>query len=256
LDSLGNENIDIVFHLAGQVGQELSFNNPIYDVNANSIATLRLLKWSAENDVKQFIFTSSMNVYGDSEVFPITEDCPVNPPSPYAVGKISSEYFCKIFQNFGLPTTCFRLFNVYGPGQDMHYIVQGMVRIFMSFVAKGEPILVRGSPERFRDFVSVHDVVEAFLLAVDEKAYGGIYNISTGRRTDVRELLDLIIDAFGYDPKDYPVVYGEPTTNDQFGAYGDSRRIREDLAWIPKVGLEEGIKEMAKWAKKNVQDIQ
>jgi len=241
--------VDVVFHLASHVGQELSFERPIYDFKANALSTLLLLKWCLENRVKQFIFASSMNVYGDPEEVYVNEKTPVNPPSPYSVGKIASEYLCNIYQNFGVNTTSLRLFNVYGPMQDMQNMKQGMVSIFMTYVARGEPILVRGSKERFRDFISVHDVVEAFYKCVNEKAYGKVYNVSTGKKTFIWELLEEIVAAFGYDPKTYPIVYGEGTPRDQFGLFGDPSLLKVDLDWEPKVNLKDGIREMAEWVK-------
>lgn len=251
VSELPKEGVDVVFHLASHVGQELSFERPLFDLKANALSTMLLLKWCSEYKVEQFIFASSMNVYGNPSQALVTEATPVNPPSPYAVGKIASEHLCSIYQNFGLNTTSLRLFNVYGPGQDMQNMKQGMVSIFMSFVAKGEPILVRGSKDRFRDFISVHDVVEAFYCCIDKRAYGKIYNVATGQKTHVRELLKEIIKSFGYDPGQYPITYGDPTPQDQFGLYGDSSLLQEGLGWKPLVKLEDGISEMAKWVKQS-----
>jgi UDP-glucose 4-epimerase len=248
---LPEEGVDVVFHLASHVGQELSFERPIHDFKANAFSTLLLLKWCMEKKVKQFIFASSMNVYGDPDEPLVEESTPVRPPSPYSVGKIASEYLCNIYQNFGMNTTSLRLFNVYGPMQDMQNMKQGMVSIFMTFVARNEPILVRGSKDRFRDFIYIQDVVDAFYRCVDEKAYGKVYNVSTGRKTFIWELIDEITSAFGHDPKKYPVTYGEGTPRDQFGLYGDSSLIKSDLGWQPTVDLHEGISEMAVWVKES-----
>jgi UDP-glucose 4-epimerase len=248
---LPEDGVDVVFHLASHVGQELSFERPIYDFKANAFSTLLLLNWCMEKKVKQFIFTSSMNVYGDPDEPLVKETTPVRPPSPYSVGKIASEYLCNIYQNFGVNTTSLRLFNVYGPMQDMQNMKQGMVSIFMTFVARNEPILVRGSKDRFRDFISVKEVVDAFYRCTDEKAYGKIYNVSTGRKTYIWELIEQIIRAFDYDPTKYPITYGEGTPRDQFGLYGDSSSIKKDLGWEPIVKLSDGIKEMAEWVKRS-----
>jgi len=246
---LPEDGADVVFHLASHVGQELSFERPIYDFKANAFSTLLLLQWCMKKKVKQFIFASSMNVYGDPPTLPVTEATPVQPPSPYSVGKIASEYLCNIYQNFGVNTTSLRLFNVYGPMQDMQNMKQGMVSIFMTFVARNEPILVRGSKDRFRDFISVHDVVDAFYRCIDERAYGKVYNVASGRKVYVWQLLNEIIKVFGYDSKKYPVTYGEPTPRDQFGIYGASSLLQKDLGWKPGVELTDGLAEMAAWVK-------
>jgi len=244
---LPKDGTDVVFHLASHVGQELSFERPLFDLKANAFSTMILLKWCLENSVKQFIFASTMNVYGNPQELPVTEATPVEPPSPYSVGKIASEYLCSIYQAFGLNTTSLRLFNVYGPGQDMLNMKQGMVSIYMAYVARNEPVLVRGSKDRFRDFISVHDVADAFYRCVDERAYGKIYNVATGQKTHVWELLNKTIAAFGHDPQTYPITYGDPTPRDQFGLFGDSTRLQSDLGWKPTVSLDDGLAEMAQW---------
>lgn len=247
---LPKDGVDVIFHLASHVGQELSFEKPMFDLKANALSTMILLKWAQDKKVKKFIFASSMNVYGNPPVEQVTESTPVSPPSPYAVGKISSEYLCNIYQNFGVDVTSLRLFNVYGPGQDMQNMKQGMASIFMTYVARGEPILVRGSKDRFRDFVFVDDIVDAFFRCTDKKASGKVYNISTGVKTHVFELLDQILRSFGHEPGKYPVTYAEGTPRDQFGLYGDSTLIQKDLGWKPKVKLDDGIRIMAEWVKK------
>jgi len=252
---LPREGVEVVFHLASHVGQETSFENPLLDLKANALATMILLKWCLEHKVKQFIFASSVNVYGNAQQMPITENTPIDPPSPYAVGKIASEYLCRIYQNLGLNSTCLRLFNIYGPGQDLSNLKQGMASIYMAYVARREPILVRGSQERFRDFVFVEDAVEAFYRCMNEKAYGQVYNVAAGRKILVSELLRIIIKAFGHDPEKYPIISGDPTPQDQFGFYGEATRLKQDLGWEPRVKLEGGIPLMANWAQTAIKGV-
>lgn len=247
---LPREGADVVFHLASHVGQELSFERPLFDFKANAFSTMILLKWCLEKKVRQLVFASSMNVYGDPPEVPVTERTPVQPPSPYAVGKIASEHLCQVYQAFGVNTTSLRLFNVYGPLQDMRNMKQGMVSIFMSYVARNEAILVRGPKDRFRDFICVHDVVDAFMRCVDERAYGKIYNVATGKKTHVWELLQGIVAAFGHDPQKYPITYGDPTPRDQFGVFGDASLLQHDLGWSPTIGLNDGLREMADWVRR------
>jgi UDP-glucose 4-epimerase len=163
---------------------------------------------------------------------------------------MTSEYYCRIFQRLGLNTTTLRLFNVYGPLQDLANLKQGMVSIYMAYVASGQPILVRGATTRARDFVHVDDVVEALCASVDERAYGKTYNVATGRKTSVAELLDLIVAAFGHTPGAYPISLGAPTPQDQAVIWGDPTSIERELGWVAKVRLEDGIPQMAAWAKK------
>lgn len=240
---------EAVFHLASHVGQELSFERPAFDLANNAIGTANLLSWCLETGNNRVIFASTMNVYGDPEDSsrPVQEDDELQPPSPYAVAKIASEQLLDVYRPLGISGASLRLFNTYGTLQDFSNMKQGMVSIFMRYVADGEPILVRGSGDRFRDFVSVHDVVSAF-QALAQTGVEGTYNVSTGRKTTVDELLQEIIVAFGYEPDDYPVEYVEGTIRDQFGLVGDNSRLR-GLGWEAKVSLPEGVKEMAEWVR-------
>jgi UDP-glucose 4-epimerase len=251
LSLMPNHKVDVFYHLASHVGQELSFERPLYDLKANANSTIILLNWCLKNNVKQFIFASTMNLYGSPDNELVNESTIANPPSPYAVGKLASEYLCKIYNDFGLNTTCLRLFNVYGPGQDFTNMKQGMASIFMSYVARNEKLIVRGSKDRFRDFIFVDDVVDAFIVVQNSKAFGNIYNVSTGVKTFVWQIIEEILAAFGHINNNYPTEYAEGTPKDQFGIYGDSNKLNFDFGWKPKVGLKEGIRLMAEDAIKN-----
>ena len=127
-----------------------------------------------------------------------------------------------------------------------------MVSIYLSFVVQGKPIEVRGSKDRFRDFVSVHDVVDAFIKCLDGKSSGKTYNISTGKKTHVWEIRNAILIATNNDLSSYPIVYKQGTLMDQFGLYGNSSLITKELGWKPKITLKDGLQEMAKWAQSSI----
>ncbi|MBU4376235.1 MAG: NAD-dependent epimerase/dehydratase family protein [Candidatus Omnitrophica bacterium] len=244
------DGVDVIFHLASHVGNDLSFDRPVYSLKSNILSTMFLLQWAVRYKVPQIVFASSVNVYGEITSLPVTEKHPTDAISPYAVGKLASESLCRIYEKFGVRSTCLRLFNVYGPGQDLNNMMQGMASIYMAYVARKEPVLVKGSLERFRDLVFIEDAVDAFYRCLNPKAYGKTYNVCTGRKTYVRNLLSLIIKSFGHDPEEYPIVNGAPTRQDQFGFYGDLSLIKRDLGWEPRVTLEQGIDRMAEWVRK------
>lgn len=244
-----DSNIDKVFHFASHVGQELSFENPVRDLEVNSLATARLIDWALRNNKPKIIFASSMNVYGDPKnpLISVDENCPVSPPSPYAVGKLSSESLLTIYENLGLESVSLRFFNIYGPRQDFLNLKQGMVSIYMSYVLKDLPIEVRGSLDRFRDFVYVDDVVDACILA-SGKGISGVYNVSTGKKTTVRELISQILFCFEKKPENYQIIEQPPTIRDQFGLFGNSNKL-QGIGWKPKTSLDEGLRHMRDWAK-------
>lgn len=243
--------VDIVYHLASHVGQELSFERPAHDFEVNALATSILSQWALENGNPFIAFASSMNVYGDpfDGVECVSESTPANPPSPYAVAKLASEGILNVLEVMGLRSASLRLFNVYGPRQDLDNMKQGMVSIFLSFILRSQPISVRGSLERFRDFIYVDDVVTAFRKLGDEQLVG-TYNVGTGQKTTVKELLKLLLLAMDQDPFEYPVVIENGTIKDQFGVYANNSLLRS-TGWKPTVALNEGLQSIATWARKS-----
>jgi UDP-glucose 4-epimerase len=248
---LPNEKFDAVFHLAAQSSGPISYYKPVYDLRANALATLLLLRWCYQKGLKRFLFASSMGVYGNLEKLPAKESDHCYPTSFYGITKLASEQYVQFYQHLGMDTTSFRMFNVYGPHQNMENLMQGMVSIYMAYILNGLPVLVKGSKDRFRDIIYIDDVVDVWIKALDnEKSLGKVYNLATGAKTYVWELIREEILAFGYDPSNYPVKYVEPTKGDQFGIYADISLVSNDLNWHPKVNLKSGLSRMVTWAKK------
>jgi len=251
LRNLPENGVDTVFHLAAQSSGEISFDDPAYDLKTNGLSTVLLSKWCIERKVRRFIYTSSMSIYGSVNNPPVLETFFPKPISFYGIGKFTSEHYLRVYGSKGLDYTILRLFNVYGPGQSLENLRQGMVSIFMSFVLNDKEILVKGSKDRFRDFVYINDVIDALLLVVDNpKASGNVYNVGTGKKTHIHELIKSIIKAFGKNPDKYPITYTAGTPGDQFGIYSDSSKIRNELGWAPKFDFKEGLQRMVDWAKK------
>ncbi|HTY53229.1 MAG TPA: NAD-dependent epimerase/dehydratase family protein [Methanomicrobiales archaeon] len=246
---LDGKGIDAIIHLAAQSSGEISFERPAYDLKTNTLGTLLLLRWSLENRIQKFVYSSSMSVYGDGPEWPVTEEGPINPKSFYGVGKMASEHYINIFHDMGLDTTILRFFNVYGPGQNMENLKQGMVSIYMSYIAGGRPILVKGALDRFRDLVYIDDVVRAIDLSLERRESSGMtFNVCTGRKTSISQLLEMIMTSFG-ESRDYPLMLAPPTPRDQHGVFGSYERIRGVLDWSPAVSLEEGLTRMTSWVK-------
>ena len=163
-------NCDALFHFAGQSSGEASFKDPYADLKSHLLSTCWLLEWCKQKNVKRFIYASSMSVYGDPVCLPVDENHPIFPKSFYAAGKISAETYIKLYQTMNINTTIFRLFSVYGPGQNMANKAQGMASIFLSYMLEEAPIIVKGSKKRFRDFIYIDDVVNAWLKAINNPA--------------------------------------------------------------------------------------
>lgn len=246
----GNE-FSAVLHLAAQSSGEVSHANPGHDLKVNTLGTLYLLQWCKKHRVPRFLYASSMAIYGDPDHVPVSENTPCNPLSFYGISKLSSEQYIRSFAREGLDTTCFRMFSVYGPGQNMTNMKQGMVSIFLAYLMKNERIWVKGSPDRFRDFIYIDDVVDVWCKSLEnENTFGKIYNLATGTKTRVGELVEKEIATFGYDPAAYPVLFEGSTPADQFGLYADISLLKRDLGWKPAVSLDDGLRKMIAWVKK------
>ena len=249
ITKLPNGNYDAVCHLAAQSAGALSAANPLYDLQTNAMSTLLLSRWCIDQGISRFLYASSMVAYGNSDKSPISEDELCIPRSYYGVSKITSEHLLRLAGVDGLNVTCFRMFSVYGPGQDLGNVKQGMVSIFLSYMLRGVEVPVTGSLERFRDFVYVEDVVDAWVSALDmPHTPKQSYNVGSGHGTSVRDLLSSLISALNLS-SDYPICELEGNLSDQFGLYVDISNTMHDLGWKPQTSLDDGLRLMVDWAR-------
>jgi len=248
LDQLSGEKFETIFHIAGQSSGEISFDDPVYDLQTNGQSTLQLLELCRKTGCKKLIYASSMSVYGKVEDKPIDETQTTNPESFYGVGKLTSEHYLRIYKQFGIATASLRLFNTYGPGQNLENLRQGMVSIFLAQALNDRSIHVKGASDRFRDFVYIDDIVNSFLYTEENIKPNtfSVWNVSTETRTTVKELVEMIKKKVGGEIK---VKYEGNTQGDQFGIYGDFRLFQEQTGWEPKYTLEKGMEIMVNWAK-------
>lgn len=239
IKKLAKYSFDAIFHIAGQGSAEISFEDPVYDLQTNTLSTLLLLQYAQEFGCNRFIYASTMSVYGDQPDQPVCESARSESLSFYAVSKHTSEHYMRIYTTLGITNTALRLFTTYGPGQNMKNKKQGMVSIFLAQAIEDKIISVRGSPDRYRDFVFVDEVVDAFSLA--EKFADCRYrclNIGTGKRTTIRDLINLIKTKL---PFEVEVEFSGFTPGDQFGIYADITETSKILRWSPTISLDKGL---------------
>ncbi len=236
-----------VCHLAGQSSGEKSFEDPLDDFDANARSTLSLALWSIEQGIPTFLHASSMAVYGLVGDQPVSEVTHPRPISYYGASKHSAEQILRVVTAQRLRTCSLRMFSVYGPGQNLEDQKQGMVSIYLAYLLKQEPLIVKGSLDRIRDFVYVEDVVTAWEMALEGPAKG-VLNVAGGCRTSVRALIAELLMAMGLH-EDYPIRQIEATPGDQEVIFADIRAIRKGLGWEPRVPLRDGICRMVNWAR-------
>lgn len=237
--------VSYILHLAGQSSGEISFDNPQLDLEKNTHSTLNLIQFGIDNKVRKILYASSMSVYGAVKDQPIAESQEAFPLSCYGVGKKASEDYLRVFKA-QLPYINFRMFNVYGPGQDLTNMRQGMVSIFVSQAIRNNSILVKGNLDRFRDFIYIDDVVDCWLKAIGQDHLDNItLNLGTGDRTSVGELVDEIRQQFDA----LKLTVEGSTPGDQYGIYCDATLLKESLEIKQLTPLKEGMKRFIDWAK-------
>jgi UDP-glucose 4-epimerase len=240
---------DAVCHLAAQSSGAVSMEQPFYDFQTNATSTLLLTRWCLKNGTRRFVYASSMAVYGNPATLPVGELDSLNPISYYGVSKLASERLMAVAAAQGLRCTALRMFNVYGPGQNMANLRQGMASIYLAYLLRGEEVPVTGSLERFRDFVFIDDVIDAWMRVLSlESTPAPVYNIASGEATRVQDLLGYLISACGLPP-DHPVRSLPAPPGDQFGLRANVSQALEDLGWRPGIGLPEGLRRFVSWAR-------
>jgi UDP-glucose 4-epimerase len=231
---------ETVMHMAAQIDVRRSVADPVFDLGLNVGATLNLLEASRRDEVRRFVFASTGGaIYGEGSdrELPLAEDAERRPDAPYGQSKLTAEGYLSLYVRlYGLSAAALRLGNVYGPRQDP-YGEAGVVAIFTGALLAGERPRVFGDGLQTRDYVSVRDVVAAFLAAGDSRAEGA-FNVGTGIETNVIELGAIIADACGteFEPEHAPPRPGEVQR-----IAIDSSLAEAELGWTASTSLREGL---------------
>ena len=231
---------DYVFHQAALPSVPRSIEDPETTDSVNITGTLNVLIAARDNAVKKLVFASSSSVYGDTPTLPKTEDMPPNPLSPYAVTKITGEYYCQVFTRiYDLKTVCLRYFNVYGPRQDPKSAYAAVIPLFINAVLSGKSPVIFGDGEQTRDFTFVKDVVEANIQAAESEVTG-VYNLGNSQRITISQLTKLIIDITKNN--NVKPVYKDPRPGDIVHSLADTSKAKA-FGYNPRYSLEQGLKE-------------
>jgi UDP-glucose 4-epimerase len=228
-------------HQAAQMDVRRSVREPDFDAEVNVLGTVRLLENCIRHSLGKVVFASTGGaVYGEQKAFPATEDHPQYPVSPYGVSKLAGERYLRFYHvQYGLPYAALRYANVYGPRQDPHGEA-GVVAIFCGNLARGKTSIINGTGEQTRDYVYVDDVARANVLALEEDALSGAYNIGTGVETSVNDLYELLQDI---SDKDLPPRHGPGKPGEQLRSCVDHSKAARLLGWRPEVNLADGLGE-------------
>ncbi len=238
------QDVECVFHQAAIPSVQRSVENPraTHEVNVNG--TLNVLLAARDCGVEQVIYASSSSVYGDTPTLPKHEEMLPTPKSPYAVSKLTGEYYCRVFAEvYGLQAVSLRYFNVYGPRQDPYSEYAAVIPRFITRILAHHPPVIYGDGTQTRDFTFVKDVARANLLAAERNAEG-VCNIACGVRISINELAASIMELIGVELE---VRYDEPRPGDIKDSLADIARAREALGFQPEFALTEGLAETIRW---------
>lgn len=234
-----------VFHLAALPSVPESVKDPAKSHHHNLDVTLKILLAAREARVDRFIFASSCAVYGDGLDNPKTELMPTNPLSPYALQKLASEGYCRIFfQLYGLPAVSLRFFNVYGPRQSHDSGYSGVIARFCHRMLQGlEPEII-GDGRQTRDFVYVENVVEAAVKCATaplDAVAGKCFNIATGKSIS---LLDLVATINRLTDQNLKPRFGPARLGDIHISEASIDAARTSFGYSPKFSLADGLSRM------------
>jgi nucleoside-diphosphate-sugar epimerase len=238
--------IDFVIHQAAIRSVPKSVDDPATSNDVNVSGTLNVLRKAKEAEVKRLVYASSSSVYGDSDVYPQKESLMPEPISPYAVSKLSAEYYCRMFSHtLGLETVSLRYFNVFGPRQNPESKYSAVIPAFISALLNDSPCRIHGDGKQSRDFTYVSNVVSANLAACRAQGVsGGYFNVACGDDHSVVELAGTLKDITG---KDIESVHEGRRPGDVMKTFADITALREKLGVEPGIGFREGLERTVEW---------
>jgi UDP-glucose 4-epimerase len=241
------EGVAGVLHEAAMPSVPKSVAMPRPTHQANIVGTLTLLEGCRRAAVKRVVYAASSSAYGDQQADRKSEDLTPRPLSPYAVQKLTGEYYCRVFsQLYGLECIGLRYFNVFGPRQDPKSQYAAVIPAFVTRLLAGEAPVIYGDGTQSRDFTYVQNVVDANLaaLAAPAEACGEIYNAACGARTSLLELYGMIAEALG---RSVPPEHAPPRAGDVHSSCADPDRAAAALGFTARISVRDGLQKTVAW---------
>jgi UDP-glucose 4-epimerase len=228
---------DVIYHLAAQVVVPYSMENPIDDFETNARGTLNVLE-KARRDKSRLLFASSAAVYGNPSKLPTPESYGFHPVSCYGLSKVVGEEYCQMYtQQYGLSITILRFANVYGSR------CHGVINDFLDKLQK-DPLrlAIIGTGQQARDLVNVADIVNALILAADEKAVGKTFNLGFGETTKIIDLAKMMLKILNLTDKTVITTTASSWQGDIDTIWFDITKAKKELAWNPQIKLEDHLR--------------
>jgi len=234
------QDVDCVYHLAARVIVPESVLYPREYNQVNVGGTVTLMEAMRDVGVKRVILISSGTIYGNQRNQPMKESCRPNPRSPYAVSKLSAEYYVRTIGDlWGIETVCLRVFNAYGPGQPLPPSHPPVIPYCLRQAIDNGTIVIHGDGEQTRDYVFIEDVVDAMIAAsFAEKINRLIINVGSGKETSVNEIVKTVKELTGTKPE---IVVNKSHHKGPSRMCADLSLATKKLGYHPKVDLKDGL---------------
>jgi len=241
------DGVDLIFHEAALPSVPRSIKDPITTHEVGASGTMNILQAARDCGVSRVVFASSSSIYGNSETLPKHEGMIPSPLSPYAVTKITGEYYCRVFfELYGLETVVLRYFNVFGPYQDPASQYSAVIPKFIDIMRLGDRPTIFGDGEQTRDFTFIENVVHANMLAatVETGVAGEVFNAACHDRISLNDLVDSLNRALG---SEIEPIYAPPRLGDIKHSFASIDKFGTATGYEPQVSFAEGIERTVSW---------
>jgi UDP-glucose 4-epimerase len=240
--------VEFVLHQAAVASVPRSVKDPQGSHESNINGTLNLLLAARDAGVRRIVYAASSSAYGDQPTQPKHEDMLPSPLSPYAVQKLTCEYYLQSFyHSYGLESVCLRYFNIFGPHQAADSPYSGVIAQFIYKMMDGTTPTIFGDGLTSRDFTFVDNAVNANLLACHAPsavATGRVFNVGTGKSRTLNEVYEGIAKALGFKQ---PPQYGPTREGDVKHSLASIERAQKELGYVPKADFHEGLQKTVAW---------
>jgi UDP-glucose 4-epimerase len=242
------EGVDYILHIGALPSVPLSVEKPGPSHACNVEGTFHVLEGARAAQVKRIVYAASSSAYGDQPELPSKESMRPMPISPYAVQKLTGEYYMSSYcQVYGLETVSLRYYNVFGPRQGADSPYSGVLAKFILQMLEGKRSTIFGSGEQGRDFTYIDNVVSANLLACAAPASrvaGKVFNVACGDSHSLKEIYRILAQLTGYE---LPPLYGPARTGDILNSQADISAATEAFGYRPLIDLQEGLERTVDW---------